>query len=1051
MTRSLMTRGRIGVLAVAAALAATVPVVLAATPNRILPTQRIDVKVLLVSADGSEPGFGAWKAELAREGVPYDTFVAYSGATKAATLTDDKLADYGANHAKYDAVILATGDLGHNVSNPGGTTSFVSALTDAEWERLGRFERAFGIRQLSDYTAPTPAHGLNTVGGATQDGIVGTLTTAGRAAFPYLKGPVAIANDDPTVAEAFGYQATATSTQNWQTLLAGPNNSAYLGIYTHPDDGREEMVMTVASNENQSQAQLLRHGMLNWVTRGVFLGYQRNYLEIQVDDLFLGDDAWDPAAHATSYDPATASRMTAADLAQARAWSQTHGVRLDFAFNGGGSALYRQATGAATDPLEIAFQDSGTRNAFGWINHTFDHPNMDCSTSQFITKQINDNTAWAQQHGIPLDATEVVTGEHSGLANSRPGNPGTIDPPGFDDVTAAQSTTGAVPAGTYDYAITAKSPAGETVASVVTAIPVVAPANSVTATFSAVCHAISYSLYRSPTGANTWSLVGTLAQGVADATDNGTAPVVRSITDIAAAGTAGTPPTANGAALSPYGQNANYLPGLMAAGIRYVATDASKTYPSVPTNVASTQLPLGGTFFQASGATGFQAVPRYPSNVYYNVSKQGQQLDEYNWIYVLPANGGGCVPITGVTTCRNTAATWSDYVSSENSIMFRHLMGNDPRPHFMHQSNLADYNPALPETDPNQGGVLYAVVGPLLARYDASIERGSTPLVQLTSSQIGQALARQDAWAARVAAGKVTAWLQDGRLHVKNSDTASADVPLTGTTVGDLYGGQKSGWTSIAAGSERVFSPNDPANVTAPVVSGVPRPGNTLTAGKGSWSGTPTLDYGYQWQRCSAGGNGCENITGATASHYEVATGDLGSTLRAVVSAGNWISSVSQAASDTTDVVSRSAQQNQSRQDESQVGSSNKPAATPTRAVRLSLSKVQMSPRRFPLAHKRKPKGTRLDGSRITWRLSKAATVRLSFQRLGGTKKHRRWVSVGTIKRSAKKGTGVVRFSGRFGKKGKLLTPRSYRLVVTAAKGREKSGPKRVSFRVVKG
>ena len=44
--------------------------------------------------------------------------------------------------------------------------------------------------------------------------------------------------------------------------------------------------------------------MLNWVTRGVFLGYQRNYLELQVDDLFLGDDAWDPATHTTDYDPA---------------------------------------------------------------------------------------------------------------------------------------------------------------------------------------------------------------------------------------------------------------------------------------------------------------------------------------------------------------------------------------------------------------------------------------------------------------------------------------------------------------------------------------------------------------------------------------------------------------------------------------------------------------------------------------------------------------------------------------------------------------------------
>ena len=37
-----------------------------------------------------------------------------------------------------------------------------------------------------DHTVPGPAHGLATVGGATQDGITGTLTAAGRAASPYL-------------------------------------------------------------------------------------------------------------------------------------------------------------------------------------------------------------------------------------------------------------------------------------------------------------------------------------------------------------------------------------------------------------------------------------------------------------------------------------------------------------------------------------------------------------------------------------------------------------------------------------------------------------------------------------------------------------------------------------------------------------------------------------------------------------------------------------------------------------------------------------------------
>ena len=45
--------------------------------------------------------------------MPYDTLVAYNGQTRAATLTDAQLADYAANHARYQAVILATGDLGH--------------------------------------------------------------------------------------------------------------------------------------------------------------------------------------------------------------------------------------------------------------------------------------------------------------------------------------------------------------------------------------------------------------------------------------------------------------------------------------------------------------------------------------------------------------------------------------------------------------------------------------------------------------------------------------------------------------------------------------------------------------------------------------------------------------------------------------------------------------------------------------------------------------------------------------------------------------------------
>src|SRR5690348_17744889 len=58
-------------------------------------------------------------------------------------------------HAKYDAVILANGDLVHQVTNPDGGVSFPSALADSEWLALSKFEQTYGIRQISDATFPS--------------------------------------------------------------------------------------------------------------------------------------------------------------------------------------------------------------------------------------------------------------------------------------------------------------------------------------------------------------------------------------------------------------------------------------------------------------------------------------------------------------------------------------------------------------------------------------------------------------------------------------------------------------------------------------------------------------------------------------------------------------------------------------------------------------------------------------------------------------------------------------------------------------------------------
>ena len=75
--------------------------------------------------------------------------------------------------------------------------------------------------------------------------------------------------------------------------------------------------------------------------------------------------------------------------------------------------------------------------------------------------------------------------------------------------------------------------------------------------------------------------------------------------------------------------------------------------------------------------------------------------------------------------------------------------------------------------------------------------------------------------------------------------------------------------------------------VGAPAGGGVAHDGEALSADPGSWNGTGTLSYGYQWQRCDANGDNCQNIAGASSSHYTPSAADVGATVRVVVTATN--------------------------------------------------------------------------------------------------------------------------------------------------------------------
>ena len=97
-----------------------------------------------------------------------------------------------------------------------------------------------------------------------------------------------------------------------------------------------------------------------------------------------------------------------------------------------------------------------------------------------------------------------------------------------------------------------------------------------------------------------------------------------------------------------------------------------------------------------------------------------------------------------------------------------------------------------------------------------------------------------------------------------------------------VAGGGCTGY-SLSLDADRHF------NLVAPRISGTPAVGGSVAADAGTWAGAnregPPTAFAYQWRRCNAAGAGCAN-TGVTGAGYQVGTGDVGSTLQVLVTAG---------------------------------------------------------------------------------------------------------------------------------------------------------------------
>ncbi|GIJ68920.1 hypothetical protein [Virgisporangium ochraceum] len=398
-----------GVISTGIAVAAVAALIVAGPAGAADTGKRIDLRVLVVT-DGS-PGVDAVTAQLDREGVPYDSVDTRAAGRPTVTTA---LLTAATDHGRYQGVVVPN-------ENP---------LPAAEATALADYERGFGVRRLVAYTWAGPHAGLTTAWSGTLDGGSLTVTAAGKAAgFGYLTGAVPVDDRDSGVPEAFASLGTAGAgfTPLVEGQAPGGGAGSVAGVYTV--DGREQLVVTTALNRYLTHGLVLGHGLVTWLTKGVNLGYWRNFFSLHVDDVLLPDDRWHTGGNCTvgadcpSELTAPTIRMVPADVDALVAWQQKTGLKLDMAYNAFGST-----EAGAGDPLTARLL--ARKGDLRWLNHTWSHPYLGCvkdetvtpwrCTAEYvpaadITTEITKNLDWARVNGVTVEKRELVTGQHSGL------------------------------------------------------------------------------------------------------------------------------------------------------------------------------------------------------------------------------------------------------------------------------------------------------------------------------------------------------------------------------------------------------------------------------------------------------------------------------------------------------------------------------------------------------------------------------------------------------------------------------------------------------------
>ncbi|CAI6339677.1 unnamed protein product [Periconia digitata] len=385
--------------------------------------------ILVIARDQTAAQNGATSG-LQGYGIPFEVLaVPQSGVSSLPLL------NASATHGNYGGIVLIS-EVGYNYDD-----LFYSALTRAQFNQLYNYQTQFGVRMVRLDVFPTTDFGTVSIGGTTVDEPVVFTNVTGFSTAGLKTG------QNASIANIWHNPAQITNASiAWE--IARFSNVGTAAVINQIGNRQQMVWFLPFALDWAPSSNYLQHAWINWITRGLYVGFRRLYFSTQVDDMFLQTPLYRPEGQTyrckpddldlhVSWQATVNSKMpkgseyfieighngngaieAATDTnAGERVCTPPSGIEYPDQIDGNPDYTKPPGTGNdiwpttpakyewslacnEVDELQNWFADASNRDAFAHISHTFTHEDLTNATYSDTYKEITFNQAWLKQNGF---------------------------------------------------------------------------------------------------------------------------------------------------------------------------------------------------------------------------------------------------------------------------------------------------------------------------------------------------------------------------------------------------------------------------------------------------------------------------------------------------------------------------------------------------------------------------------------------------------------------------------------------------------------------------